>query len=137
MLIAAIICNCLAAVLFFLAATKFGMGPVPVTYHRLIFDKEGTTPTPYTLQVLRGLYRAFAGVMLGFGLLIVALSLGPIRAGAFWAEFALLTAGAAFVAGSTIVPYQVEQDTGVQTPWRLSLLMGGLLAAGFLLAQLA
>ncbi len=137
MLIAAIICNCLAAVLFFLGAMKYGRGTVPVTYHKLILEKEGTTLSPYLTLILTALYRAFAGALLALGLLVVSLSLGPIRSGEIWAEVALLLAGLGFAAGGALTPHRVEQITGVQTPWRLSLLMGGLLVCGFLLAQLA
>lgn len=137
MLILALLCNCLAAMLFFLAATKYGRGPVPVTYHRLILEKEGTELSPHTLLIVAALYRAFAGAMLGLGLLIVALSLGPVRGGEFWAEVALLLAGTSFVAGTSMAPYQIEQNTGVQTPWRLSVVIGGLLVVGFLAAQLS
>jgi hypothetical protein len=137
MIIAALVCNCLAAVLFFLAAMKYGRGPVPLTYHKLILEKEGTVLSPYLTMILTGLYRAFAGAMLAIGLLIVALSLGPIRSGELWAQVAALLAGLSFVAGSSLTPHRVEQATGVQTPWRLALLMGGLLALGFILAQLA
>ena len=137
MLTAAVICNCLAGVLCLLAAVKYGKGPVPVTYHKLILEKEGTALSPHTLLILTGLYRAFAGAMLALGLFVITLSLVPIRAGALWAEIALLLAGAAFVAGSIMTPRHVEEATGVQTPWRLSILMGGLLLAGFILAQLS
>lgn len=137
MLIAAIALNCLAAVLFMLAAMKYGRGPVPLTYHREMLEKEGTRLTPFLTMMLTALYRAFAGAMLAIGLLIVALSLGPVRQGELWAEVALLLAGVAFVAGSSITPHAVEQATGVQTPWRLALLMGGLLAGGFVLSQLS
>lgn len=136
MTLAAIACNCCAAILFFLGAMKYGQGPVPVTYHRLILEKEGTALSPSQTLILTGLYRAFAGCMLGFGLLVVALSLGPILQGELWAEVALLLAGAAFVAGSTVTPRRIEEATGVQTPWRLSLVIGGLLLAGFVLSQL-
>ena len=137
MTIAAIICNCLSAVLFFLAAMKYGRGPVPLTFHKLMLEKEGTVPSPFVKLILTALYRAFAGAMLAIGLLIVALSLGPIRAGELWAEVAVLLAGLSFVSGSSLTPHRVEQATGVQTPWRLALLMGGLLVMGFVLAQLA
>jgi hypothetical protein len=136
MLIAAIICNCLAAVLFIVAAMKYGMGPVPLNYHKLILDKERTALTPYQSMILRGLYRALAGALLAIGLLIIALSLGPVREGELWAEVAVLLAGGAFVSGSYLTPRRVEEETGVQTPWRLALLMGGLLVIGFVLAQL-
>ncbi len=137
MILAAITCNCCAAVLFILGAVKYGRGPVPVTYHRLILEKEGMQLSPYQELILTAQYRAFAGALLGLGLVTVALSLGPIRTGAVWAEVALLLLGGAFAAGSTLAPYRVEQTTGVQTPWRLSLVIGGLLGAGFVLAQLA
>lgn len=137
MLIGALVCNCLAAVLFIVGAAKYGMGPVPLTYHKLMLEKEGTTLTPYLTLVLTALYRALGGVMLALGLLIIALTLGPIRVGAFWAEIAVLLAAAAFLAGSGLTPYRVEQETGIQTPWRLSLLISGLLLFGFILSQLA
>ena len=130
-------CNCLAAVLLFLGAAKYGRGPVPVTYHRLILEKEGSSLTPHMTLILTGVYRAFAGTMLALGLMIVALSLGPARTGELWAEAALLLAGFAFVAGSSLTPYRVERITGVQTPWRLSLVIGGLLCLGFILSRLA
>jgi hypothetical protein len=133
---AAVACNCLAAVLFFLGAMKYGRGPVPVTYHRLILEKEGSNLSPHQLLILTAQYRAFAGALLAIGLMIVALSLGPVRSGALWAEVALLLAGGAFVAGTYRTPRHVEDVTGIQTPWRLSLLMGGLLVAGFVLSQL-
>lgn len=136
MLIAAIICNCLAAVLFFLAAMTYGRGPVPLTYHRLILEKEAVTLSPHTSLIVMALYRALAGAFMAIGLFIVALTLGPIRNGELWAEIAVLLAGVSFVAGSGVTPYRVEQSTGVQTPWRLSLLMGALLLAGFTLSQL-
>ena len=131
MLVAAIICNCLAAVLLFVGAMKYGQGPVPVTYHKLILEKEGTALTPYMTLILTGLYRAFAGAMLAIGVLIVALSLGPVRADALWAQVALLLAGAAFTVGGYWAPRRAEELTGVQTPWRLGLLIGGLLLLGF------
>lgn len=136
MLFAAIALNCIAAALFIIAALKYGRGPVPLAYHRDILDKEGTELTPHMTMVLTALYRALAGAMLAMGVMIVALSLGPVRAGAFWAEVAVLLAGAAFVAGSSVTPYRVELASGVQTPWRLSLLIGAVLLAGFVLAQL-
>ena len=134
MLHAAIACNCLAAVLLFLGAVKFGQGPVPVTYHKLILDEEGSELSPYQTLILTGLYRAFAGTMLALDLLIVALSLGPILQDELWAKVALLLASVAFTAGSYFVPRSIEEITGVQTPWRLSLLIGGLLGVGFVLA---
>lgn len=137
MIFVAIACNCLAAILFFLAAVKYGRGPVPVTYHRLMLEKEGTELSPHTMLILTAQYRAFSGAALAIGLMIVALSLGPVRSGALWAEIALLLAGAAFVSGAFPTPYRVEQVTEIQTPWRVSLVMGGLLCAGFALAQLA
>lgn len=137
MLYAAILCNCLAAVLFILAAVKYGSGPVPLTYHRLILEAEGTALSPHTALILKALYRGLAGALLAIAVAIITLSMGPIRAGAFWAEILLLVMGCVFVASSTLTPHNVENQTGVQTPWRLSLLMGGLLAAGFVFAQLA
>ena len=134
MLIAALVCNCLAAVLLFLGAMKYGQGPVPVTYHKLILEKEGTALTPYQTLILTAVYRAFAGAMLSLGLLIVALSLGPVLQDALWAQVALLLAGTAFTAGGYFIPRNVEEITGVQTPWRLSLLIGGLLGAGCVLS---
>lgn len=136
MITIAIICNCLAGVLLLLAAVKYGRGPVPVTYHKLILEEEKTQLSPHLTLILTGLYRALAGACLGLGLMIVTLSLGPVREGLFWAEIAILLAGAAFVLGSFRTPYLVEQETGVQTPWRLSLVVGGLIGAGFVLAQL-
>ncbi|MFK7745788.1 MAG: hypothetical protein AB8B47_12085 [Roseobacter sp.] len=137
MLIAALILNCLVAALFIIAAVKYGRGPVPLTYHKLMLEKEATTLSPYLKLVLTAQYRAFGGAMLAIGVMIVALTLGPIRAGEFWAEVAVLLAGAAFVSGSSLTPHRVEQITGIQTPWRLALLMGGMLLAAFILAQLA
>ena len=52
MLIFALICNSLAAVLFILAAVKYGTEPVPVTYHRLILEREGTELTPSLTLIL-------------------------------------------------------------------------------------
>lgn len=137
MIYVAILCNCLAGVLFLLAAVKYGRGPVPVTYHKLILESEGTELSPYLTLILTGLYRAFAGACLGLGLMVISLTLGPVRTGAFWAEIAILLVGAAFVSGSVQTPYRVEQQTGVQTPWRLSLVIGGLIVVGFVASQLA
>lgn len=137
MLIAAIICNCLAGVLFLVGAAKYGQGPVPLTYHKLMLEKEGSALTPYQVMILRAVYRGLGGTMLAVGVLIIAITLGPIRSGELWAEVALLLAGAGFVSGSYLTPRRIEGTTDVQTPWRLALLMGGLLAAGFVFAQLA
>lgn len=137
MILAALACNLCAAILFFLGAAKYGRGPVPVTYHRLILEREDTVLSPFATLILTGLYRAFAGAMAALGLLVVALSLGPVRSGALWAEVVLLLSGAVFVAGSVATPRRIEAATGVQTPWRLALVIGGLLLAGFVLAQLA
>ena len=137
MLIAAVVCNCLAAVLFMLGAAKYGRGPVPLTYHKLMLEKEGSQLTPHQEMILRAVYRALGGAMLAVGLFIVALSLGPIRSGELWAEVAVVLAGAAFLSGSYLTPRRIEEATGIQTPWRLSLLMAGLLVAGFVFAQLA
>lgn len=137
MLIAAIACNCLAAVLFILGAAKYGSGPVPLTYHKLMLDKEGSQLTVYQEMILRAVYRALGGAMLAIGLFIIALSLGPIRQGELWAEVALLLAAAAFLSGSYLTPRRIEDATGIQTPWRLALLMSGLLVCGFILSQLA
>lgn len=137
MLIAAIICNCLAAVLFLVGAAKYGRGPVPLTYHKLMLEKEGTGLTEYQSMILRALYRGLGGTMLAIGVLIIALTLGPVRSGELWAEVALLLAGFGFVSGSYATPRRIEEATGIQTPWRLALLMGGLLCAGFIFSQLA
>ena len=136
MLIAAMLCNCLAAVLFLVGAAKYGRGPVPVTYHKLILEAEGSTLSPGQLLILRGVYRALAGAMLAIGVMIIALTLGPVRDGELWAEVALVLAGTGFVSGSYLTPKRIEEATGVQTPWRLALLMGGLMVAGFVFAQL-
>ncbi len=137
MLVAAIVCNCLAAVLFLIGAAKYGRGPVPLTYHKLILETEGSDLSAGQKLILRAIYRALGGAMLAIGLLIVAISLGPVRSGELWAEVALLLAGAGFVSGSYFTPRGIEEATGVQTPWRLALLMGGLLLCGFVFSQLA
>lgn len=137
MLVAAIVCNCLAAVLFLIGAAKYGRGPVPLTYHKLILETEGSDLSAGQKLILRAIYRALGGAMLAIGLLIVAITLGPVRSGELWAEVALLLAGAGFVSGSYFTPRGIEEATGVQTPWRLALLMGGLLLCGFVFSQLA
>lgn len=136
MLIATVVCNCLAALLFMLGAAKYGRGQVPLTYHKLILEKEGSELSVGQKLILRAVCRALGGAMLAIGLLIIALTLGPVLSGELWAEVALLLAGAAFVSGSYFTPRGIEEATGVQTPWRLSLLIGGLLVGGFLFAQL-
>lgn len=136
MLTLAILLNCSAAVLLVLSALKYGRGPVPLTYHAEMLAKEGTTLSPYMVLILRGLYRALAGGMLSCAILIVALSLGPIAQDILSAQLAVALAGVAFAAAGYVVPRQVEEQSGVQTPWRLSLLLGGMLIAGFVLGVL-
>ncbi len=136
MLIAAVILNCLAAVLLIVSAMKYGRGPVPLTYHAEMLEKEGTTLTPYQTLILRALYRALAGGMLAVAILIIALALGPVMADELWAQVALALAGGAFAASGIITPRAVEEATGVQTPWRLSSLLGAAMGVAFVLALL-
>jgi hypothetical protein len=136
MLIAAIVLNCLVAVLLIVSAMKYGQGPVPLTYHREMLEKEGSRLSPYQEMILRALYRALAGGMLALAIMIIALSLGPVRADALWAHVAILLAGGSFAVSGIVTPHKVEAMTGVQTPWRLAAVLGGALVLAFVLAVL-
>lgn len=136
MLIAAVILNCLVAVLLAVSAMKYGRGPVPLTYHAEILTKESSSLTPFQEMILRAQYRALAGGMLGLAIMIIALSLGPVLADELWAHVAIVLAGGSFAGAGIATPRKVEAATGVQTPWRLASLLGGALVVAFVLAIL-
>jgi hypothetical protein len=136
MLIAAVVLNCLVAVLLGVSAMKYGRGPVPLTYHKEMLAKEDTTLSRYQELILRALYRALAGGMLALAIMIIALSLGPVMADELWAHVAVLLAGGSFAAAGIVTPKKVEEATGVQTPWRLASVLGGAIGIAFVLAIL-
>ncbi len=129
----ATICFVLAALGLLAMAAKYGLGPVPVDYHASIIAADGEI-TPGVRKVLLALYRVMGAAMGTAGLLTLVLALGPVRTGQTWAALAIFVAGALVAVTGAWVPYRVERDTGVRTPWRLAAVAGLLLAAGLVAA---
>ncbi len=110
---------------------KYGFGPVPATYHAEIIGKDGAGATGQnTLHVLTALYRVLGGALIAVALLVAALALGPIRAGAFWAVFVATLAGLCVAVPAAIVPFRVERATGIATPWKVGAIFAVVLLLG-------
>ena len=122
MLSAAVVLYCLAMAGMAAMALKYGRGPVPLDYHK---DILGDQIPENVLTVIGALYRVFGAAMAGLALAGAALALGPLAQGAIWAKFVIFAVVLLVGVPSMIVPRQVENVTGVRTPWRVA---AGLLA---------
>lgn len=133
----AIICNLLAAFILFNGALSYGLNPVPMPHHIKMFRNASIEVTPVLRLLMRSFYRAIATSLLGLSIAVVVLSLGPILQNALWAKLLVFVLGLLMSGGAIFLPREVEQLTGVQTPWRKGVAMGFLFLCGFLCALLA
>jgi len=117
MLTVSVILYCIASLGALGFAAKYGLGPVPATYHAEILGGANRVPERVAL-VLSVVYRVMGGALFAFALLSVAVALGPLSSGVFWAKLVLPAAGLAVAAPALKLPRDVEQATGVRTPWR-------------------
>jgi hypothetical protein len=114
-------------------ALKYGRGPVPLDYHKDILGD----PIPEdVLTVIGALYRVFGAAMAALALAGAALALGPLAQGAMWAKFIIFAVILLVAIPSMIVPRQVENATGVRTPWRVAAVLLAVSVVAFVLSFL-
>jgi len=133
MLGVAVALYCLAMAGVAAMALKYGRGPVPQDYHKAIL---GDQIPDAVLTVIGALYRVFGAALAALALAGAALALGPLAQGALWAKFVIFAVAVLVAVPSMIVPRQVENATGVRTPWRIAAVLLAVSVVAFVLSFL-
>ncbi len=118
MLIYSTILLCIAALGVAGLAAKYLLGPAPADYHIKILQHDGVDVTDGHKRVFRALYLVLGCMALSLASILAILALIPIAQDMFWAKLAVLIIGVITAVGACGVPYRVEKETGVRTPWR-------------------
>ena len=93
----------------------------PLSYHAKITKADKLSVA--TLRVLGSLYKVMGGSFLALGVMLVVLTLFGVWNDVLWAKLTILVGS--LIAGSIAVtaPRELEQVTGVRTPWRIAALL--------------
>jgi hypothetical protein len=118
MLLYSTILLCIAALGIAGLAAKYLLGPAPADYHINILKHDGVDVTDGHKRVFRALYLILGCLILSLSLTLVVLALIPIAQNLLWAKLTVLFIGAVTALGACVVPFRIEKETGVRTPWR-------------------
>jgi hypothetical protein len=89
-----------------------------------------------TLKVFGALYKVMGGGFLALGIILAMLTLFGVWNNVIWAKLAILV-GALIAGGfSALIPREVEQATGVRTPWRIAAALTALTIVAFVISIL-
>ena len=129
----------LSVVLYLLASlgvmamgVKYIRAILPLDYHAEI--TKGTELSPETLRVFGALYKVMGGAILALGFVMVMLTLFGVWNDLIWAKLTLFIGTLIAGAFTTLVPRQVESETGVRTPWRIAAGLCGIATVAFLIS---
>ena len=89
-----------------------------------------------TLMVIGALYKVVGGGFLSLGIVLVMITVFGVWNDFFWAKLTILL-GTLIAGGiSALIPREVEQATGVRTPWRIPATLTALTIAAFIISIL-
>lgn len=115
----------LAALLFYavaigvaILAAKYGFGAVPADYHREILTKSGQEASGSMLLILKALYRAVAAALFAVAIGIALITFNGVHQDIMWAKLVVLAMVLIVGIPSTLITYEVEKASNVNTPWR-------------------
>ena len=131
---AALMLNLAAVAATLALAVKYLSGEVPKDYHAAIFVKGGAPVREAHRLVLRAVYHAMAGGLIGVALAIAALTW--FGSGETWTRYTSPLIGIAAGAPTAITAYRTEKATGVRTPWRPAVALPVVLIVAAILGSL-
>ena len=115
-------------------AAKYGFGAVPADYHREILGRAGQEASGSMHLILKAMYRATASALFAVALAIVLITFNGVQQDALWAKLTVLAMVLVVGIPSTLITYEVEKASGVNTPWRAAAGLTAIALLAFLLA---
>ena len=113
---------------------KYIRAKPPLDYHAEITKADELSEA--TLKVFGALYKVMGGGFLALGIILAMLTLFGVWNNIFWAKLAILV-GTLIAGGfSALIPREVEQATGVRTPWRIAAALTTLTIVAFVISIL-
>lgn len=116
MLTLSVILYVIASLGVFAVGLRYVLATPPMDYHAEITKAD--PPGEVTLMVMGALYKVLGGGYLAFGILLLVTSLFGVAQDLFWAKLATLLGALVAGGAATLVPFNMENRTGVRTPWR-------------------
>lgn len=112
-------------------AARYLFGSLPTQYHRDIVEKSGAEMTEILETILMSHGRALGAALLASGVSIYLFA-DMIEPGSdFIIRLRPVLVGLIIGMPITVYTRQLEEKTGVKTPWRVSLVLLAVLLAGF------
>ena len=113
---------------------KYIRAKPPLDYHAEITKADELGEA--TLKVFGALYKVMGGGFLSLGIMLAMVTLFGVWNDALWAKLTILL-GAIIAGGfSALIPREVEQVTGVRTPWRIAAALTALTIVAFVISIL-
>lgn len=113
---------------------KFIRATPPLDYHAEITKTDDLGEA--TLKVIGALYKVVGGGFLSLGIVLLMLTIFGVWNDVFWAKLTILL-GVLIVGGvSAYITREVEQTTGVKTPWRIATTLTALAIVAFVISIL-
>jgi hypothetical protein len=113
---------------------KYIRAKPPMGYHAEITKADELGEA--TLKVFGALYKVMGGGFLSLGIMLVMVTLFGVWNDALWAKLTIplvaLIAGGFFA----LIPRELEQATGVRTPWRIAAALTALTIVAFVISFL-
>lgn len=113
---------------------KYIRAKPPLDYHAEITKADELGEA--TLKVFGALYKVMGGGFLSLGIVLVMLTLFGVWNDVLWAKLTVFV-GALIAGGfAALIPREVEQVTGVKTPWRIAAALTALTIIAFVISIL-
>jgi len=130
-LMIAVVLNLIAALGLVALAAKYFFGPAPTDYHEEILRSGGIEIEETHKMIFGAVNKALGSAFFALAVANAAITLFGVYQDILWAKVLVVIMGISVGIPSTLITNRVNQQTGVNTPWKSALILTVILVAAF------
>ena len=130
----AVILNLIGALGLCMMGAKYCFGPAPADYHLKIMEVSKSDLDKRQAIVFTAIYRVTGASVIAVAISLASLSWFGVSANILWAKLIVLIVGMVVGLPAFAITYRVAKQTGVETPWKPTVIMLAILIVAFILS---
>lgn len=134
MLMTAVTLNLIGALGLCLMGAKYCFGPAPAEYHLKVMGVSKSDIDKQQIIVFSAIYRVMGASFFAVAISLASLSWFGVSANFLWAKVTVLIIGLAVGVPAFATTYRVANQSGVETPWKPTVILLVVLIAAFILS---
>ncbi len=127
-----VILICLASLGYLALGARYLRATGPLVHHAAILSHDGVEVEEGHNGAFVAVYQISGSVMIAFAMMLIGLAIFPIYHDETWANVLIFLVCGVMTYGACLLPFRIEQRTGVRMAWRPAAVVNVMLLLGIL-----